>query len=165
MLWRLDGCSMTASSAMRARAEAVVRQERIDMRLIVVLMLASIVLMAQDQPGEKFSVQKIDQERVARLANAEAKMEASLRAFHLAETALKAATDERDKVASEIKSSVYPFEGECAYPNYGGIGSKKYRRVEIRGEYLLISDGSSSCGTNSIITVAPGSTFLSTPTK
>jgi hypothetical protein len=120
--------------------------------LIVLLLAAASALLAQDHES-KFTVQRIPPAQVEDLAQAEAKVESAVKSFREAQDVLKRATADRDELAKKIKAAANPFEADCGYPQglyYSGSsfgGTRKYRRVEIRGEYLLVSDGEGPCQT------------------
>lgn len=120
------------------------------MRILIAGLLLASIAFAEDHET-KFTVQKIDVEKVTRLAKADANLTAALEVFQKAQTALAAAQSAKEKIAVEIKSSANLFEADCEYPRqprnggYLAPGPRKWRRAEIRGEYLLVSEGESTC--------------------
>jgi hypothetical protein len=120
---------------------------------LVIGLLVSSAMYAQDHE-RTFSVQPIEHAQVQELAQAEAKVEIAVKTLREADEALKKAAAERDTLVSKIKSGGHPFEAECGTPtNANYYTMRKYRRVEIHGEYLLISDGESACSSWGQLTI------------
>lgn len=135
------------------------------LRFIFALLVVCPIF-AQDQET-KFTVKEIDPAKVQALAKGDAQVDAALKAFQIAQAALTKASAERDKIAMDIKAKGEPFEDICDTTlhttpagGYSLPAPRKWRKVEIRGSYLLISDGTSSCsgfsGTGTVLSPASG---------
>lgn len=136
------------------------------------ILLLSISFLAFSQSSNTFEVKELDHAKVSRLSAAEATYSQKMDVFKVAQAELEDAKADRDKAMSSAVTEFGSFEGDCVYPQHQGgatfavmtYGSKKFKRVEIRGKYALISEGSESCGGGGItntFTVGPASSFLS----
>lgn len=147
------------------------------MKTLTLAILLSVALFAQDHES-KFTVQKIDAAQVQKLAHDNADVDAAMKAFLAAQETLAKATEARNKTTASIKSQANLFESDCMYPEQPAGGGyrlpkpKQWRRAEIRGEYLLVSDGSTECygfGTmltgSGTTTLTLGNDSISTDTK
>lgn len=120
------------------------------MKTLLALCALAVTLAAQDHES-RFTVQKIDAAKVQQLSSADAKVDAAMKAFTEAQTALAKATEDRYKIATDIKSAGNLFESECKFTPQDNSGSfvmpapRKWRRAEIHADYLLISDGETPC--------------------
>ncbi len=127
-----------------------------------ILAFLSLTLLVSAQSANTFEVKELDPPEVTHLVATEAAYSAKLEAFKLAHSELESAKAERDRVLASAINKFAPYEGQCNYPSHSGMtwvsGARSYRRVEIRGKYALISDGSESCGNSgAILTYGNGS--------
>ncbi len=136
------------------------------MKSTILLTLYAVSLSAQST----FEVKEIPPSAVQKLTAAEAKLEDATKALATAQKAVEDAKTARAKAEAEAISAANEqpsFEGDCnATGTLHDMGAsmpygyaKVFRRVEIRGKYVLISAGSESCGLSTYIMLNNGATL------
>ena len=121
-------------------------------RLAVLVMVLSCFAVAQDKP--KFTVHKLEQPKVEAIAKADAEMVDAAAAFYKAQLVLNEAKQKRDDTVKDAIKQYNPVEGSCIYPSgvswgdYYPLSTRTFTRVEIRGEYILITSGTETCGSS-----------------
>lgn len=122
------------------------------MKTLTILLIAALTLSAEGLNIEKkFEVQKLTPGEVSAIAKADAELETATAALMKAQQAVESAQKARGAIIQRVTKGVAPFEDGCAWPSVpsnGGtyvITTRGYRRVEIRGAYLLISSGTEAC--------------------
>lgn len=128
------------------------------MKVMLAVMICVAPLCAQD----KFRVEKIDAARADKLIKADAKLNSAVAELEKARIALEQAQSERKAVVEKLEqdAKALPYEGVCS----GGSGwnsFQDFRATEIRGDYLLITQGKKQCPTSFTVLTGDGTVMLS----
>jgi len=124
------------------------------LQLIATLLLGCAAAAAADTAvtPEKFTVREMTPEQYVAITDAHARTEAAVVALKKAEDAVEAAQSAEKAARDKALGGTSEYESSCTQgiSSSGGLTFspwvRGYRRVEIRGRYLLISEGTEGCG-------------------
>lgn len=123
------------------------------------LLLTGLALAAEPE----FEVDTLKPLELAALDAAEEDVDLAMKALAAAQKRLREARERQAKAKGYVESRVGVFNGKCAYPEVTSTGiyiapTRRYRRIEIRGRYVLITTGEEACGGLSWYGTATGTT-------
>lgn len=125
------------------------------MRLSPKLLLTAVTAVLLAEPADNFEVKEVDPAVLTQLKSAETDLTAATEVLKKAQEAVRLATQKRDDKKAVIVTPLGIFEGPCSGFELHGFAAgymsvRRFRRVEIRGRYALITDGTEDCGMGGI---------------
>jgi hypothetical protein len=112
------------------------------MRLTVIIL--ALLLCGLTYGGEEFRVEELTSQDVSRLDRAEQEVSRAIKELAKASARLEKAKENQKKVKRQVLHEYQVSEfGGCDW-NSGSV-SARYSKVEIRGTYILITEGTERC--------------------
>lgn len=128
------------------------------MKTLTLIFVAALSLPAGEtttKPDENLVVQEIPSAKVEALRLMERIIDVSTKLLEERQKILAQDLAKRDAFVAKIKGEVGAFEGLCVRPSQPTDGNtvmtvyvtptRQFRRAEIRGKYLLITEGKEEC--------------------